>query len=169
MRRILIISGLMVLWNSAVFSQTEVSKVQAYFIYNFSRLIKWPANYTQGDFVIGVLGNSQTYQNLVELTAHKKVGMQTMMVKRFTTPEELSDCHILLISADNSSNINEINRRLANKHTLIISESNGLINQGSAIDFLIVDNKLRFKMNIDNAQKYNLTVSKSLLDMALVN
>ncbi len=157
------------MWNSSVFSQTEVGKVQAYFIYNFSRLIKWPANYNQGDFVIGVLGNSQTYQNLVELTANKKVGMQTMVVRKFPTPAELADCHILFISADNSSNISKINQQLTNKHTLIISESNGLIHSGSAIDFLIVENKLRFKMNVENAEKHNLIVSKSLLDMALVN
>ncbi len=161
--------GLVIVWNSNIFSQTEVGKVQAYFIYNFSRLIKWPANYTQGDFVIGVLGNSQTYQNLVELTVNKKVGMQAMVVKKFSTPAELKDCHILFISADNRSEINEVNRRLANKHTLIISESDGLINHGSAIDFLVVDNKLKFKMNVDNAIKYNLTVSRSLLDMAMVN
>lgn len=157
------------MWNSNIHSQTEVGKVQAYFIYNFSRLIKWPDNYTQGDFVIGVLGKSNAYQNLVELTSNKKVGMQTMAVKRFSTPGELTDCHILFISADNSTMINEINRKLINKHTLIISESNGLIHSGSAIDFLIVDNKLRFKLNIDNAEKYNLAVSKSLLDMAMVN
>lgn len=169
MRKIFILLGLIIVWNSNIFSQSEVGKVQAYFIYNFSRLIKWPANYTQGDFVIGVLGNSQTYQSLVRLTVNKKVGMQTMVVKRFSTPGELTDCHILLIASDKSSKISEINRRLANKHTLIISESDGLINSGSAIDFLIVDNKLKFKMNINNAEKYDLIVSKSLLDMAMVN
>jgi hypothetical protein len=146
-----------------------VGKVQAYFIYNFSRMIKWPANYSQGDFVIGVLGNSQSYQKLVELTINKKVGMQTIAVKKFSTTGEITNCHILLISSDCSSKINEVNQRLADKHTLIISESDGLIKQGSAIDFLIVDNKLRFKMNVENAEKYNLIVSKSLLDMAMVN
>lgn len=169
MKRILILFGMMVVWNSHIFSQTEVGKVQAYFIYNFSRLIKWPASYAQGDFVIGVLGNSNIYQNLVELTSNKKVGMQTMVVKRFTSPGEITDCHMLFISADNSTKINEINGRLINKHTLIISESDGLIDSGSAIDFLIVDNKLRFKMNIGNAEKYDLAVSKSLQDMAMVN
>ncbi|MBN2214490.1 MAG: YfiR family protein [Bacteroidales bacterium] len=169
MRRILILFGLLILWNPGIFSQTELGKAQAFFIYNFSRLIKWPANYSQGDFVIGVFGNSNTYENLVELTKNKKVGMQTMVVRKFSDVGELPDCHILLIAADNASKINEINQRLANKHTLIISESNGLINQGSAIDFLVVDSKLKFKMNVGNAEKYNLIVSKSLLDMAMVN
>jgi hypothetical protein len=169
MRRILILLGLIIVCNVYTFSQSDLGKAQAYFLYNFSRLIKWPANYTQGDFVIGVLGNSRTYPNLVILTANKRVGMQRMVVKKFSTPEELTDCHMLLIAADKSSRINEINRRLANKHTLIISESDGLINSGSAIGFLVIDDKLKFKMNVNNAEKYDLIVSKSLLDMAMVN
>ena len=74
MRRILLVFGLVMISHSLIFSQTELGKAQAFFIYNFSRLIKWPASYSQGDFVIGVLGDSQTYQNLVELTKDKKVG-----------------------------------------------------------------------------------------------
>ncbi len=39
----------------------QISDAQAMFIYNFSRLVKWPANATQDDFIIGVLGNNLTY------------------------------------------------------------------------------------------------------------
>ena len=169
MRRILLVFGLVMIYHSLIFSQTELGKAQAFFIYNFSRLIKWPASYSQGDFVIGVLGDSQTYQNLVELTKDKKVGTQPMVVKKFSSAKELTDCHILFIASDNSNRINEINNIVKSKHTLIISESSGLINRGSAIDFLIVDNKLKFKMNPENAQKYDLVVSKTLLDMAITD
>ncbi len=44
-----------------------------------------------------------------------------------------------------------------------------MINSGSAIDFVLVEDKLKFVMNPENAVKYNLTVSKSLEDMAYKN
>ena len=151
------------------FSQTEVGKAQAFFIYNFSRLIKWPANYSQGEFVIGVLGKSTTYNDLVLLTKDKYVGTQKFVIRNFNNVDELSDCHILLIASDKKSSINSVTTKYKDKHTLIISETKGLNNQGSAIDFMVVDNKLRYTVNLQNAEKYNLTVSKSLVDMALVN
>jgi hypothetical protein len=44
-----------------------------------------------------------------------------------------------------------------------------MVNAGSAIDFFIDKDKLKFVMNADNAEKYNLTVSKSLEDLAYKN
>jgi hypothetical protein len=52
---------------------------------------------------------------------------------------------------------------------LIITERKGMVNSGSAIDFFMDQDKLKFVMNSDNAEKYNLTVSKSLEDMAYKN
>jgi hypothetical protein len=44
-----------------------------------------------------------------------------------------------------------------------------MINSGSAIDFFIEEDKLKFVMNADNAEKYDLIVSKALQDMAYKN
>ncbi len=169
MRRILILMGFLVVGSFSTFSQTELGKAQAFFIYNFSRLIKWPANYSQGDFVVGIYGNSATYQDLLTLAKDKMVGSQKFVVKRFTSLDDIVDCHILFIASDKKSSINSVLAKVKDKHTLIISEANGLNDLGSAIDFLIVDNKLRFTMNVQNAEKYDLIVSNSLKNMALVN
>ncbi|MBN2611310.1 MAG: YfiR family protein [Bacteroidales bacterium] len=169
MRKVFLLLVFVLAGNYALFAQTEVSKAQAFFIYNFSRLVKWPAIYTQGDFVIGIYGNSPTFQELSMLTKGKKVGIQNYMVKKFNSLNELSACHILLIATDKTADIKNINARVKDSHCLIISEKEGMNPHGTAIDFLVVDNKLRFTMNVENAEKYDLVVSRSLRDMALVN
>ncbi|MFO7658059.1 MAG: YfiR family protein [Bacteroidales bacterium] len=169
MRKVLLLFILVLIGNPGLFAQTEVDKAQAFFIYNFTRLVKWPSSYTQGEFVIGVYGNSSTYKELLSLTNGKKVGTQDYKVKKFNNLNELSACHILLIASDKSFDIKNINARVKGNHCLIISEKEGMNTHGSAIDFLVVDNKLRFTMNIENAEKYNLVVSRSLRDMAMVN
>ena len=169
MRRFLFLVGFLLIGSFSTFSQTEVGKAQAFFIYNFSRLIKWPANYSQGEFIVGIFGNTTTYNDLQTLTKDKMVGSRKFVVKKFSSLDDISDCHILLIASDRKSNINKVVSKLRDKHTLIISETKGLNDLGSAIDFLVVDNKLRFTMNIQNAEKYDLIVSRSLLDMALIN
>ena len=84
------------IFTSAI-SQTGIPRAQAMFIYNFSRLIEWPANYKSGPFVIGVLGNSNTYTELVTYTENKSVGSQPIQVKKFDDIAEIGTCHILFV------------------------------------------------------------------------
>jgi hypothetical protein len=67
------------------------------------------------------------------------------------------------------SRLNEVISKLQGSNSLIITERKGMINSGSAIDFFMDQDKLRFVMNAGNAAKYNLIVSKSLQDMAYKN
>ena len=143
-----------------------VSQAQSMFIYNFSRLIQWPASYNTGEFVIGVMGNNDLYNTLVSYVANKKVGSQPIAVKHFSNPVDISKCHIIFIGNTKIGLLNEIIAKLQGSNSLIITERRGSIDAGSAIDFFMEGDKLKFVMNTQNAQKYNLTVSKSLSDMA---
>lgn len=66
------------LWVSMleVCAQDVNSKIKAIFIYNFTKYIEWPENQKQGDFVIGVLGNSNPNLNkeLDKMAALSKIG-----------------------------------------------------------------------------------------------
>jgi hypothetical protein len=152
------------------FSQvSSVSKAQALFIYNFSRLIQWPATSSGGDFVIGVVGDNEIYNSLVSYVANKKVGSQSIIVKKFDDPQSVPRCHIVFVGDGKVSRLNELISKLQGTNSLIITERKGMINSGSAIDFFMDEDKLKFVMNADNAEKYNLIVSKALQDMAYKN
>lgn len=148
---------------------SSVSQAQTIFIYNFSRLIQWPANSSGGDFIIGVVGNNEIYNSLVSFVANKRVGVQSISVKKFDDPQSITRCHIVFVGDGKISRLNDIISKLQGANSLIITERKGMINSGSAIDFFVEDDKLRFVMNADNAEKYDLTVSKALLDMAYKN
>ncbi len=45
------------------------------FIYNFSRLIQWPAGSNTGEFIIGVFGDNEVFNSLSSFVANKKVGI----------------------------------------------------------------------------------------------
>jgi len=147
----------------------NVSQAQTLFIYNFSRLIQWPASSQTGEFVIGVVGDAEVYNNLVTYVSNKKVGAQPIVVKKFDDPESVTRCHIVFIGNGKITRIDDILTRLHGSNSLIITEKKGMINMGSAIDFFMEEDKLRFVINSYNAQKYNLIVSKSLEDMAYKN
>jgi len=143
-----------------------VSQAQSMFIYNFSRLIQWPESYNSGEFIIGVMGNNDLYNTLVAYVTSKKVGSRSISVKRFDEPADISKCHILFVGNTKIGKINEVVARVQAQSSLIITERKGMIDSGSAIDFFMEGDKLKFVMNTQNAQKYDLVVSKSLSDMA---
>ncbi len=54
------------------------------------------------------------------------------------------------------------------KGTLIVTEKSGLAAQGAAINFIIVDNKLKFEANTKSINKADLKVSSQLLKLAIL-
>ncbi|MBN2273036.1 MAG: YfiR family protein [Bacteroidales bacterium] len=147
----------------------QISSAQAMFLYNFSRLIKWPESNSQGDFVFGVFGNKDVYNNLVTLTKGKMVGTQPIAVKYFNDTREISACHVIFVSNTKLSQFHEVVRRMQNNSSLIVTEKQGMISSGSTIDFVVADNKLHYMLSEENARKNNLVVSRNLQDMAMTN
>jgi hypothetical protein len=152
---------------TTVFTQTDIPKAQAMFIYNFSRLIEWPGNYKTVPFIIGVLGTSPTLTELETYTANKTVGAQPIQVRKFNSVAEIGTCHILFVPFAKTKNLGEILASLGTKSTLIICEKNGAIDDGAAINFLVVGDKLKFEIKPVNADSKNIKMSSKLNEMAL--
>jgi hypothetical protein len=170
MKKFLVLMAVFMITVHGGFSQVNsVSQAQSMFIYNFSRLIQWPAGNSNGEFVIGVMGDNELYNSLVAFVANKKVGSQSITVKKFDDPQSISRCHILFIGDAKVSKFSDVILRVQGFNSLIITERKGMINSGSAIDLFMMEDKLKFVMNPENAQKYNLIVSKSLEDLAYKN
>lgn len=144
------------------------SKIKATFIYNFTKYIDWPEKYKEGNFVIGVLGTSTFYNELATLLSKKTVGKQIFEIKSYTNSESVTGiCHILFITAENSSQLPDVIKKMKGKNTLIVTEKTGMAKQGSGINFVVENNKQRFELNKANIEKYNLKVSSTLASLAI--
>jgi hypothetical protein len=166
MRKIFIVF-LYIVIGSGTFAQEEISKAQAMFIYNFSRLTEWPASYKSGPFIIGVLGSSATFDELESYVVGKKVGAQPISVVKFASAADISNCNILFIPFSKTKMLSSILPILVGKSSLIITEKNGAIEEGSAINFTVVGDKLKYEFKPDNVTKYQIKCSSKLNEMAL--
>ena len=158
------IAALLLVTNA--YMQTSIPKAQTLFIYNFSRLIEWPANYRTGNFIIGVLGSSEVATELETFTKGKKVGAQNIQVVRYKAPSEIKNCHIIFITFARTKQLAEVLPVLNGKSTLIISEKSGALNEGSAINFIVTTDKLKYEVNADNASKFGIKFSAKLQEMS---
>jgi len=154
---------------STAYMQTAIPKAQTLFIYNFSRLIEWPASYRTGNFVIGTLGTTEVADELEAYTKGKKVGTQNIEIVRFKSPEEIQNCHILFVPFARTKQVMDVLARLSGKSTLIITEKNGGLDEGAAINFVIVQDKMRFELKPENASKYGIKFSAKLNEMAMAS
>jgi len=156
----------MLVATQGMFAQ-NTTRYQALFVYNFTRYIQWPTTNSQ-EFVIGVLGKSDIYGELQNITAQKKIGSSIITVKRFSSPSEISKCQILVVSGEESSLVPQLASQLQSRNTLIITERPGLSKKGASICFALEDGKQKFEISKTNVEKTGLLVNNQLLDMGIL-
>jgi len=154
--------------NTAV---AQDAKYKALFIYNFTKQIEWPASEKTGDFVICVVNHNELFTQLSTIVTGKKVGNQNIVVKKLKGVDEITKCHILFLasSASSASNMASVVDKLGSSASLILTERQGALKNGSCINFLIRDEKLKFEMNNEVIATRKLQVSSSLANLAVSN
>ena len=111
---IIIVVLLFVTYPGLLFAQTGIPRAQAMFIYNFSRLIEWPASYKSGQFVIGIFGSSAVANEITSYTTGKKVGTQSIAVQQLKSIDEISKCHILFVPFSRTKQLGQIVAKISN-------------------------------------------------------
>jgi hypothetical protein len=161
-----------------IFSFTETGKAQdvkivsmskylSNCLYNFSRNINWPDENKSGDFVITIVGDKELYTEMTRLTQNMKVGMQPIVIKYFNSVNEVTGYQqIVFVDNWQSNKINSMVQKTAGSHTLIVSETEGLIDKGSMINFIPVNGVMKFEMNKESLRKNSLMASSVLEKMA---
>ena len=152
------------------FSLAQKEKYQSLFIYNFTKYIKWPENYVAEKFVIGIIGNSKIIDDLNEMAITKKktANGAEIEVKKYSSPEEVGECHILFVSENMVDRFPLIDVRTSGKPILLITDSPGMGAKGSIINFVERDGKIKFELNESSATKRNLVISGSLTSLAIL-
>ena len=147
--------------------------VKAGFIYNFAKLVEWPAaTFTSpGEaIVIGVLGSDSFATTLERVVDGKKIELRPFTVKRLKSAKDSKDCacHMLFIASAESPHSDEVLQLLKGTSVLTIAETPGFSKQGGIINFVLEDSKVRFEVNVDAAKHAGLNISSRLLSLAKI-
>jgi hypothetical protein len=145
-----------------------VHEVYSMMMYNFVKYVQWPDNNTSGEFVIGVIGNTEIYNTLTAWYGGKPRGNKTYVIKKFTSAAELAQCDVVFIDKSKSGEFENVKNKVAGKGTLLITDKAGLAEKGSAINFRTIDSKLKFELNQKAVESSNLKVSGALASMAIL-
>jgi hypothetical protein len=163
-----VLVGLLMIILSSQSSWAQKEKYHSIFIYNFSKYVKWPDAQNSGKFVIGVLGTSAIQKDLKSMAAVKQVHGMSIEIKQFSSAAEISDCHILYVSATESGLLDQVLSKTSSKPILIVTNKPGLAKKGAAINFVEVGGKIKFELNKKNVESRGLKVASSLVSLAIL-
>lgn len=150
------------------FDEKDTSAIiKASYIYNFAKLVDWPDEQKKGNFVIGVMGGSSMYQQLVTKYNGKTIGVQPVEIRKITNSQNFSMCHVLFVDHDYSPSLPTVSETLNNQSTLLIAHKDGALAEGAAINFVVIDDNLKFELSVSNAEKHNLFIGSTLKSLAL--
>jgi len=142
-------------------------KFKTVFIYNFTKYIVWPED--SDELVIGIYGsNPVVIEAFQRMAAAKTAHSKKLIIKTYPTMAALEKCHILFIPYENSESLGKIISKTKGNSTLIITEKEGLATEGSCINFISVDGKLKFEFNQAVADDMGLKISSQLLGLAIL-
>jgi hypothetical protein len=140
-------------------------QVKAAFIYNFIKFIDWQNQKDFKDFNICILGEDP-FGKAIDILEGKKVRGWRIKISRTNSVKATKECQVVFISSSERDSLKEVLSFFRGKPVLTISEVNGFIEQGGIINFIIVNDKIRFEINERVAKESGLKISSKLLRLA---
>ncbi len=146
-------------------------EVKAAFLYNFAKFIDWPDSSfadPNAPFAICVLGGDPFGHTLDGALQGRKVGRHPVTLARLQDAVQARRCQIVFVSSSERRRLSEIEDRLRGASVLLVGEFPGFADAGGTLQFTIEDNRVRFLINTDAAERAGLRLSSKLLSVATV-
>ena len=148
--------------------ESEV-RIKAAFLYKFGGFVEWPPPAfadARSPFIIGVLSADSVAAELERVVAGRTVHGRPVEVRRLQRGDATRGLHVLFVGQSESARLPEILRASKGRPLLVVTESDSALEQGSVINFVVVDDKVRFDVALAPAGRSNLRISARLLSVA---
>ncbi len=145
-------------------SQDVDYKAYTLFLYNFMKYVEWPSN--DGDFIIGVVGDSPVKKELYELAKTKKAKGRKIVVINVANAGDALLCNMVYIPSNKSSELKSIMEKVKGKSILLVAEREGMAKKGAAFSFAIDDDdSLKFDINKTVLEMQGLKIANILMSL----
>ena len=97
----------------------------------------------------------------------KKIKNQNLVIKKCNTLNEIGKSNIIFVTKSANISLREIEDKLDQSATLLITEQQGMGRRGAHINFIaMTDSKIGFELNTTSTQNAGLKVANSLAMLA---
>ena len=144
-------------------------RVKAAFLYKFIGYIDWPpSSFARPDtpVLIAVVGADSLAAEVTQAVAGRTVNDRPVTVRRLKPGEPLDGVHVLFVGKAESARLPQLAQSAQQRSILTVTESDGALAQGSIINFVMAERRVRFEIALDSAEKSRLKLSSRLLAVA---
>jgi YfiR/HmsC-like len=172
LRRTALALATVLLWlagaGEAPAAQSGERELKAAFLYNFAKFVEWPpAAFPERatPVTLCTLGDDAIAASLEAVVKGETLDARRLVVRRLRDPQEARDCHVLFISPA-EKHVSQLLASLRGAGVLTVGDGNDFLDQGGVIRFFLEQNRVRFDINLDAAERSRLNLSSKLLRLA---
>jgi hypothetical protein len=142
-------------------------EIEAAFLYRFASFVSWPRHaLPQSAFTVAVMNDDDLAADLDRILPGNPIKGRRAELRRITSIGQLGDAQILFIGGSDASKLKRWLAPLAGRPVLVVTSQPGALDDGSIINFLMVDRHVRFEISLAAARRSGLTISADLLSVA---
>jgi hypothetical protein len=143
-------------------------KIEAAYLFKFGGYVTWPDRAFSGPnspIVIGVAGSDAVADDLEALADGRNIGGRPISVRRLRAGDALDGVHILFV-APGAIHADTLIAAAHGNYTLAVTEGADGLSRGTDMTFVVVDNRVRFDVDLNTVQQSGLKLSSALLSVA---
>lgn len=141
--------------------------VKAAFLYRFTGYVDWPGEaLSQSEFTIAVLGSDAITEELGKLLQQHSIKNLPARVRAIRSAGELAGAQMLYVGTQYAGDLRSLIDSLASQPVLVVTDSQRGLDDGSTVNFLLADRRVRFEISLSAAARAGLKLRPDLLAVA---
>lgn len=155
-------------WQADAAGTYSEDAVKAAFLYRFTGYVDWPPQALAApQFTIAVLDADGVVTELQRSLQNRAVQNRPAQVRAIRSIRELNGAQMLYVGARHKDELRHMVAQVAGRPVLVVTNEDGGLEAGSTVNFLLVDQRVRFEISLDAAQSAGLKVASELLAVAI--
>lgn len=145
------------------------AQVKAAYLYKFVPHIEWPPGAfpdAATPLTIGVVGASDIADELGKLKPTRTASDRMVEVRVLKPGDPARGVQLIFVGSGDTAQLRRLVEQYKTAPALTISDIPGGMDAGCVINFVTVDNRIRFEISVGNAERHGLKVSSRLLAVA---
>ena len=144
-------------------------RVKAAFIFKFAGFVEWPETAFPQPFTaitIAVIGDDELAAELSAITAGRAVEGRPLTILKTRSLEAVADAHMVFVGRAEIARLPQLAKLARARPVLILTDAPNALAQGSMINFMLVERRVKFEIHLEEAERHGLKLSSRLLAVA---
>lgn len=152
---------------SAQISGASQYDVEAVYLYNFAKFVRWPAGSPGATINICVAAQRAFVDSLTKVVAGERIETRPLTVRSIQRPEDETACDMLFVDSSAKDRLGGLLTFASGKPILTVSDMPDFLDRGGMMQLLLIGNRMRFTVDLKPISRSGLGLSSELLKVAV--